>query len=86
MEIELSDGFARPRRYNFKLSVIDPNKSQKARLGPDALGNFTVTKAQLRIISIGRDGKVRLRVVANGRAEDIIRGITNVSFAITIQT
>ena len=86
LEVTLSDGYARDRKYNFKLAVIDPNKSLKAHLGADSLGNFSVTKAQLRIVSVGRDGKVKLKVIANEKAEDIVRGITNVSLSITVPT
>ena len=52
----------------------------------DSFGNFTVSKASLRILSVGRDAKVKLKVISNERAEDIVRSITNSSFAITIPT
>ncbi len=52
----------------------------------DSFGNFTVSKASLRILSVGRDAKVKLKVISNERAEDIVRSITNSSFAITVPT
>ncbi len=51
------------------------------------VGNFTVSKAALRIVSVGRDGKVKLKVISSEKiADDIVRGITNVSFSITVPT
>jgi hypothetical protein len=86
LEVTLSDGYARLRRYNFKLAVIDPNKSMKQNLNMNSLGNFTVSKATLKIVSVGRDAKVKLKVMSNERAEDIVRSITNTSFSITVPT
>jgi ArsR family metal-binding transcriptional regulator len=67
--------------------VIDPSKSLRPRLDLNDAGNFTVSKAALRIVSVGRDGKVKLKVISNEKtADDIIRGISNVSFSITVPT
>jgi ArsR family metal-binding transcriptional regulator len=67
--------------------VIDPAKSLRPRLDLNDAGNFTVTKAALRIVSVGRDGKVKLKVISSEKtADDIIRGISNVSFSITVPT
>jgi hypothetical protein len=87
IEVALSDGFANPKLYQFKLAVIDPSKSLRPRVDLNDAGNFTVTKAALRIVSVGRDGKVKLKVISSEKmADDIIRGITNVSFSITVPT
>ena len=87
IEVVLSDGFARPNRYYFKLTVIDPLRVTKSNLfNQTSFANFTVSKASLRILSVGRDGKVKLKVISNERAEDIVRKITNESFTITVPT
>jgi hypothetical protein len=67
--------------------VIDPSKSLRPLLDLNDVGNFTVSKAALRIVSVGRDGKVKLKVISSEKiADDIVRGITNVSFSITVPT
>jgi hypothetical protein len=87
IEVALSDGYANPKLYQLKLAVIDPAKSLRPRLDLNDAGNFTVSKAALRIVSVGRDGKVKLKVISSEKsADDIIRGISNVSFSITVPT
>ena len=81
----LSDGFARPNPFYFKLTVVDPLRTIKSSLlDQTAFGNFTVSKASLKILSVGRDGKVKLKVISNEKAEDIVRKISNESFAISV--
>ncbi len=87
IEVELSDGFARPNRYYFKLTVVDPLRIIKSTLlNKTSLANFTVSKASLRILSVERNGKVKLKVISNEKAEDIIRKISKESFTISIPT
>jgi len=45
-----------------------------------------VSKASLRVVSVGRDAKVKLKIISNEIAENIVRSITNSSFAITVPT
>ncbi len=47
-------------------------------------GNFSVSTATLKILSISRDGKVKIKVISNEKADGIVKAISNSSFTLTV--
>jgi len=64
IEVILDDFYSQKNVYRFRLNIQDPNKNRK-NAANTTNGNMELIKANFKILSVSRDGKCSIKIIAS---------------------
>ena len=71
LEVSLDDGYSLPNKYKMRV-IVQPDPSAE-----DKHQGFQVSKAQVKLLQVTRDGKLRLRFLAPMLVADFVKNFKN---------
>jgi hypothetical protein len=78
LEVYLDDGYSKPNKYKMRV-IVEPDPTAE-----DNHKGFQVSKAQVKLMQVTRDGKLRVRFLAPMQVSDFVRNFKNESIIINL--